>query len=52
MGKAKSAADSLRLGCERSATKESNIVNGELIHRPLQPAVERNYKKMMDFWLE
>ncbi|KAH6883470.1 hypothetical protein B0T10DRAFT_138645 [Thelonectria olida] len=20
-------------------------------HRPLQPAVERNYKKMMDFWL-
>ncbi|KAF9773402.1 hypothetical protein IL306_008810 [Fusarium sp. DS 682] len=52
MGKAKSAADALRLGSERSAAKESNIVNGELVHRTLQPAVERNYNKMMEFWLE
>lgn len=52
MGKAKSAADALRLGSERSAVKESNIINGELVHRTLQPAVERNYKKMMEFWLE
>ncbi|KAF5965393.1 carbonic anhydrase 2 [Fusarium coicis] len=52
MGKAKSAADALRLGSERSAVKESNIVNGDLVHRTLQPAVERNYKKMMEFWLE
>lgn len=52
MGKAKSAADSLRVGCERSAVKESNIVNGELVYKTLQPAVERNYKKMMEFWLE
>ncbi|KAJ4230752.1 hypothetical protein NW757_013950 [Fusarium falciforme] len=50
MGKAKSAADALRLGSERSAAKESSIVNGELVHRTLQPAVERNYKKMMEFW--
>ncbi|EXK83429.1 hypothetical protein FOQG_12291 [Fusarium oxysporum f. sp. raphani 54005] len=52
MGKAKSAADALRLGSERSAVKESNIINGEFVHRTLQPAVERNYKKMMEFWLE
>ncbi|RSL79978.1 hypothetical protein CEP52_017454 [Fusarium oligoseptatum] len=52
MGKAKSVADALRLGSERSAAVESNIVNGELVHRTLQPAVERNYRKMIEFWFE
>lgn len=52
MGKAKSVADALRLGSERSAAIESDIVNGELVHRTLQPAVERNYNKMLEFWFE
>lgn len=52
MGKAKSAADTLRRGCERSSEKESNIVNRELVLRKIQPAVERSYAKKMQLWLE
>ena len=52
MGRTKSAAEALRLGCERSSKKDSNIVNEELIQKKLQPAVERNYQKRMQQWLE
>jgi hypothetical protein len=52
MGRSKSAAEALRLGCERSSNKDSNIVNQELVLRKLQPAVKRNYQKRMEQWLE
>lgn len=52
MGRVKSAAAALRLGCQRSVEKESNIVNGELVLKKLQPAVRRNYEKMMQLWDE
>ncbi|KAM5341395.1 hypothetical protein ACJ41O_014426 [Fusarium nematophilum] len=52
MGRVKSAAAALRLGCQRSVEKESNIVNNELVLKKLQPAVKRNYEKMMQLWDE
>ncbi len=52
MGRAKSAAEAIRLGCERSSKKDSNIVNDDILFKKLQPAVERTYQKRMDQWLE
>jgi len=51
MGRPKSAAEALRLGCERSSMKNSNIVNSEIVLKTLQPGVQRNYDKMVQKWL-
>lgn len=52
MGKAKTAASAFALGCKRSALKQSDIVNGDPVLKTLQPAVQKNYDKIMAFWLE
>ncbi|KAK7428382.1 hypothetical protein QQZ08_005139 [Neonectria magnoliae] len=52
MGRPESAADALRLGFQRSIEKESDIVNSDLVLKKLQPAVKRNYEKMMQVWAE
>ena len=48
MGRAKSAAEVLRLGYKKSSKKESNIVNEEIIFKTLEPVIKRNYDKIIE----
>jgi len=48
----KSPAEALRRAKEKGFERGKNIVIGEKVSRKLEPAVERNYQRMMDLWHE
>jgi hypothetical protein len=50
-GKKKSAAETLQQAKERASEKDTEIINGDPVHRKLQPAVAKKYQKQVDLWL-
>jgi hypothetical protein len=48
----KSLAEALRRAKEKGSERDKSIVNRENASRKLEPAVERNYLRMMDLWHE
>jgi hypothetical protein len=52
MPKRKSAAEALQQAKERGSEENTEIINGELVHKNLQPQVEKSYQRELDLWLE
>lgn len=48
----KSLAEALRRAKEKGSERDKSIVNRENASRKLEPAVERNYLRMMGLWHE
>ena len=51
MTKKKSAAETLQQAKERGSEKDTEIINGDPVHRKLQPASAKLYQKQVDLWL-
>jgi hypothetical protein len=52
MSRKESPAEAFRRAKEKGSESGKSIVNGEKVSRKLEPAVERNYQRMMDLWHE
>ena len=51
MAKKKSATETFQQAKKRGFEKDTEIINGNPVHRKLQPAVVKKYQKQVDLWL-
>ena len=49
MAKKQSAIETLQQAKERGSEKDTEIINGDLVHTKLQPAVARNYQSCLTY---